>query len=150
MKKAMICLFAVFAMCLFVMAACGDDEGDKGGGEATQNDGGNGNNDGGSGNDGGGGGEDPCVTNLDPSKVWIDRGTIATGGPILVGEDGATDPGATVTVTDPEGNSLTGTANEDGGFGRNITSLRLKKGCKVKVKVQKDGCEPTEMTLTFP
>ena len=52
----------------------------------------------------------------DATKITASRGTGATGGMIISGAPGAVEPGATVTVTDGEGNSVTTTADENGGF----------------------------------
>ncbi|MBA7625395.1 hypothetical protein ES703_32825 [subsurface metagenome] len=52
----------------------------------------------------------------DGSKITAHRGTTATGGMIISGAPGAVEPGATVTITDGEGNSVTTTADENGGF----------------------------------
>ena len=52
----------------------------------------------------------------DATKITASRGTGATGGMIISGAPGAVEPGATVTVTDGEGNSATTTADANGGF----------------------------------
>jgi len=52
----------------------------------------------------------------DASKITASRGTAGTGGMIISGAPGAVQPGATVTITDGEGNSVTTTADANGGF----------------------------------
>ena len=52
----------------------------------------------------------------DASKITASRGTAGTGGMIISGAPGAVEPGATVTITDGEGNSVTTTADANGGF----------------------------------
>ena len=52
----------------------------------------------------------------DASKITVSRGTAATGGMIISGAAGAVQPGATVTITDSEGHTVTTTADENGGF----------------------------------
>ena len=52
----------------------------------------------------------------DGSKITAHRGTIGTGGMVISGTAGAVAPGATVTVTDKDGNTATTTADENGGF----------------------------------
>jgi len=52
----------------------------------------------------------------DASKITVSRGTVATGGMIISGGAGAISPGATVTITDSEGHTVTTTADENGGF----------------------------------
>ena len=52
----------------------------------------------------------------DASKITVHRGTTGTGGMIISGTAGAVAPGATVTVTDKDGNTATTTADENGGF----------------------------------
>ena len=52
----------------------------------------------------------------DGTKITASRGTAGTGGMIISGQAGAVEPGATVTVTDGEGNTATTTADANGGF----------------------------------
>jgi len=52
----------------------------------------------------------------DASKITVSRGTAATGGMIISGGSDAVQPGATVTITDSEGHTVTTTADENGGF----------------------------------
>ena len=52
----------------------------------------------------------------DASKITVSRGTAATGGMIISGGTGAVQPGATVTITDSEGHTVTTTADVNGGF----------------------------------
>ena len=52
----------------------------------------------------------------DASKITVSRGTAATGGMIINGGADAVQPGATVTITDSEGHTVTTTADENGGF----------------------------------
>lgn len=52
----------------------------------------------------------------DASKITVSRGTVATGGMIISGDADSVLPGATVTITDSEGNSVTATADQEGGF----------------------------------
>jgi len=59
---------------------------------------------------------DPDCPAPDGSKITVHRGTTATGGMIINGTEGAVAPGATVTVTDEDGNTATTTADENGSF----------------------------------
>jgi hypothetical protein len=52
----------------------------------------------------------------DASKITVSRGTIATGGMVISGGAGAVQPGATVTITDSQGHTVTTTADPNGGF----------------------------------
>ncbi len=52
----------------------------------------------------------------DASKITASRGTIGTGGMIIQGAEGAVQPGATVTITDTNGKTVTTTADENGSF----------------------------------
>jgi len=52
----------------------------------------------------------------DASKITVSRGTISAGGMIISGGADAVQPGATVTITDAEGHTVTTTADQDGGF----------------------------------
>ena len=52
----------------------------------------------------------------DGSKITVHRGTTATGGMIIHGAEGAVAPGATVTITDKDGNTVTTTADANGSF----------------------------------
>lgn len=94
--------------------------------------------------------EEPCKTNLDPDKVSVQLGTISTGGDLVIGEAGATDPGATVTITDAEGNSVERTANDEGGFAVPIAALHYKRGTCVTLTVKVDDCEPATMEVCIP
>ena len=94
--------------------------------------------------------QEKCKTKLDSSKVFVDLGTIASGGDLVCGEKGATDPGATVTVTDSEGNSVDRTAGDDGHFCVPIAALNYKRGDTVTVTAKVDDCEPTSITIRIP
>ncbi|MBN2541298.1 carboxypeptidase regulatory-like domain-containing protein [bacterium] len=59
--------------------------------------------------------EEKCPT-PDGSKITVSRGTITTGGMVITGAPGAVLPGATVTITDSEGDTVVTTADQDGGF----------------------------------
>lgn len=89
----------------------------------------------------------PCQTNLDPDKVSAQVGPISSGGDMVVGEAGATDPGATVTVTDADGNSVERTANDDGSFAVPISALDYKRGECVTVTVKNGDCDPAKMQV---
>jgi len=52
----------------------------------------------------------------DGSKITAHRGTTAIEGMIIHGAEGAVAPGATVTVTDKDRNTITTTADENGSF----------------------------------
>jgi len=58
----------------------------------------------------------PFCPTPDASKITASRGTIGTGGMVISGAAWAVEPGATVTVTDKDGNTATTTADENGGF----------------------------------
>ncbi|GAB4112940.1 MAG: hypothetical protein Kow00103_03680 [Candidatus Caldatribacteriota bacterium] len=58
----------------------------------------------------------PDCPEPDASKITASRGTIATGGMIIQGEEGTVEPGATVTITDTNGKTVTTTADENGSF----------------------------------
>jgi hypothetical protein len=58
----------------------------------------------------------PFCPTPDASKITASRGTIGTGGMVINGAAGAVAPGATVTVTDEDGNTATTTADENGSF----------------------------------
>ena len=90
---------------------------------------------------GGGGDGGSCETSLDASKVKCVWGTVSSGGSVIGGTAGATDPGATVTVTYGDETWET-TADEDGAFAR---ALLVPRNATVKVKVQAEGC--TEQCL---
>lgn len=53
---------------------------------------------------------------VDCSRIRVSRGTAATGGMVIHGSAGSADPGATVTITDQNGRSVTVTAGADGSF----------------------------------
>ena len=91
--------------------------------------------------------EEPCQTNLDPDKVSAQIGPISSGVDMVVGEPGATDPGATVTVTDADGNSVERTANDDGSFAVPISALDYKRGECVTVTVKNGDCDPATMQV---
>jgi len=86
----------------------------------------------------------PDCPEPDASKITASRGTIGTGGMIITGAAGAVEPGATVTITDGEGNSVTTTADANGGFtllegdlpmdfdhtlGNNLSVTQNSEGC---------------------
>lgn len=86
----------------------------------------------------------PDCPEPDVTKITASRGTGATGGMIISGAPGAVEPGATVTITDGEGNSVTTTADENGGFtllegdlpmdfdhtlGNNLSVTQKSEGC---------------------
>jgi len=58
----------------------------------------------------------PFCPTPDASKITKSRGTIGTGGMVISGAAGAVEPGATVMVTDKDGNIATTTADENGSF----------------------------------
>lgn len=88
------------------------------------------------GDDGGGGDGDSCETSLDASKVKCVYGTLSSGGSIVGGSAGATDPGATVTVTYGEDTWET-TADDDGAFAK---AIQVPRNATVKVCVKIEGC----------
>ena len=87
----------------------------------------------------------PDCPEPDAKKITASRGTTATGGMMIGGSAGAVEPGATVTVTDEDGNTATTTADENGGF--ILTEADLPDGFDhtightVKVTQDTEGCE---------
>ncbi len=81
----------------------------------------------------------------DCSKIRYSRGTVATGGPVVVGQKGAVPPNSTVQIRDSRGNVTTTTANADGSFrttcpnhqvqvGNTVTIIVNGKSCRVRVQ----------------
>ena len=67
--------------------------------------------------------------------------------PVKEGEDsisGEAEPGATVTVTLPDGTTATGTAGEDGTFTIPVDKSKLKEGDEITVVAEKDGKKPSK------
>ena len=60
------------------------------------------------------------------SKIVAEQGTIATGGPVIQGDTGATVGEATVTVEDKNGKRDSKTASADGSF--RFTDADLQEG----------------------
>ncbi|MBA7587484.1 hypothetical protein ES708_29514 [subsurface metagenome] len=87
----------------------------------------------------------PDCPEPDAKKITASRGTVATGGMMIGGAAGAVEPGATVTVTDEDGNTATTTADANGGF--SLTEADLPSdfdhtiGHKIKVTQDSEGCE---------
>lgn len=80
----------------------------------------------------------------DGSKITVHRETIATGGMIIHGAEGAVAPGATVTVTDKDGNTVTTTADENGSFTLMEADLPMDfdhtLGNNLSVTQESEGC----------
>ena len=98
----------------------------------------------------------PDCPEPDASKITASRGTMATGGMIISGKAGAVEPGATVTVTDEDGNTATTTAEENGGFSLTEADLPMDFdhtiGHTIKVTQDSEGCEESpavSVTIEF-
>lgn len=86
----------------------------------------------------------PDCPKPDASKITASRGTVATGGMMIGGAAGAVEPGATVTVTDEDGNTATTTADENGSFiltGLDLADFDNTIGHTIKVTQDSEGCE---------
>ena len=59
---------------------------------------------------------------------------------------GTAEPGATVTVTLPDGTTVTGKAGDDGKFTIPVDKSKLKDGDKITVVAEKEGQKPSEPT----
>ena len=87
----------------------------------------------------------PDCPEPDAKKITASRGTMATGGMMIGGAAGSVEPGATVTVTDEDGNTATTTADAEGGF--SLTEADLPEGFDhtightLKVTQDSEGCE---------
>ena len=69
--------------------------------------------------------------------------------PVKEGDDsisGKAEPGATVTVTLPDGTTVTGKAGDDGKFTIPVDKSKLKDGDKITVVAEKEGQKPSEPT----
>jgi hypothetical protein len=81
----------------------------------------------------------------DASKITASSGTTGTGGMMIGGAAGAVEPGATVTITDKDGNTATTTADENGSF--SLTELDLPEdfdhtiGNNLSVTQKSEGCK---------
>jgi hypothetical protein len=96
----------------------------------------------------------PFCPNPDASKITASRGTIGTGGMVISGAVGAVEPGATVMVTDKDGNTTTTTADENGSF--TLTEADLPEdfdhtlGNILEVTQESEVCrESTEAEVTI-
>ena len=82
------------------------------------------------------------------SKITVSRGTIGTSGMIISGGAGAVQPGATVTITDAEGHTVTTTADQDGGF--TLVEADLPEdfdhtlGNNLSITQEVDGCTESD------
>lgn len=96
--------------------------------------------------DGEGDGDDKakCKTKLDASLIVCRYGTISSGGSVVVGTAGATDPDAEITISG-ENDTKTTTAGDDGSFAR---SFLAGNGETITVTAQAPGCDPTTVTIT--
>ncbi|MGS2664500.1 Rib/alpha-like domain-containing protein [Corynebacterium glucuronolyticum] len=66
--------------------------------------------------------------------------------PVMEGDDsisGEAEPGATVTVTLPDGTTVTGTAADDGMFTISVHPTKLWGGRRITVVAEKDGQKPS-------
>ena len=69
--------------------------------------------------------------------------------PVKEGDDsisGEAEPGATVTVTLPDGTTATDKAGDDGKFSIPVDKSKLKEGDKITVVAEKEGQKPSEST----
>ena len=76
-----------------------------------------------------------------------DTTTPPTVNPVKEGDDsisGEAEPGATVTVTLPDGTTVTGKAGEDGTFTIPVDKSKLKEGDEITVVAEKDGKKPSK------
>ena len=86
----------------------------------------------------------PICSDPDGTKITASRGTVGTGGMVITGAADAVELGATVTITDGQGKSVTTTADENGGFllmeadlpdgfdhtiGNNLSVTQNSEGC---------------------
>lgn len=77
---------------------------------------------------------------IDCSRIaYIWRGA-SVGGPVCVGRPGAVPAGATVTIRDSKGNTVSGTAEANGSFGINCSDLVGAVGQTVTVTVNGVDC----------
>ena len=87
----------------------------------------------------------PDCPEPDAKKITASCGTPGTGGMMIGGAAGAVEPGATVTVTDEDGNTAETTADADGGFSLTEADLPVDFdhtiGHTVKVTQDTEGCE---------
>lgn len=80
---------------------------------------------------------------IDCSRIaYVWRGA-SVGGPVCVGRPGAVPAGATVTVRDSKGNTVSGTAEANGSFGINCSDLVGAVGQTVTVSVNGVDCVVT-------
>ena len=84
----------------------------------------------------------------DGSKITVSRGTAATGGMIINGAPGAVQPGATVTITDEGGRSVTTTADQNGAFTLMEADLPMDfdhtLGNELSVTQNSEGCTQSD------
>lgn len=120
----------IFAACTFLLIACDGNNPPDG---STHTDGGNPTNK-----------DEPCATNLDETKVNACYGTISSGGTVVAGEAGATDPGATVTITGNDGDTRTVTAGDDGSFAAALPASLNSDMC---VTAKKGECKEKKITI---
>lgn len=88
--------------------------------------------------------DEPCQTNLDETKVIACYGTISSGGTVVAGGAGATDPGATVTITGNGGDTRMVTAGADGSF---AAALPAGLGSDMCVTAKKGDCAEKKITV---
>lgn len=93
--------------------------------------------------DDGGGPPPKCKTKLDPDKIVCHFGTISSGGSVVVGAEGATDPNAEITI-EGKNDTTTTTADDKGGFAR---SFIAGNGETITVTATAPGCEPTSVQV---
>ena len=87
-----------------------------------------------------------------PTKTPITKQGVTTApkvNPVKEGDKvitGTAEPGATVTVTLPDGTTVTGKAGDDGKFSIPVDKSKLKDGDKITVVAEKEGQKPSEPT----
>lgn len=88
-----------------------------------------------------------AAAGVDCSKITASRGTTATGGMLIGGKAGSVPGGASVTVSDSNGNAAKATAGADGSFELKEADLPSgfdhTIGNKLTVKAGDSSCEVT-------
>ncbi len=116
----------IFAACTLLLSACdGSNEGNHPDGSNPAD-------------------TDACDTNLDETKVNACYGTISSGGTVVAGGAGATDPGATVTITGNDGDTRTTMAGDDGSFAAALPASLNSDMC---VTAKKKDCKEKKITV---
>ncbi len=132
--RSLLVFFSAISVGSFA-AGCGDDGGNKDSNPPAADGGGDG---------GGGEGGAKCKTKLDASLIRCHFGTISSGGSVVVGSAGATDPNAEITISG-KNDTTTTTAGDDGSFAR---AFIAGNGETITVTATAPGCDPTSVTVT--